>query len=467
MVLIGKITTTGTTCLLFKIREAIDQNNVFMLCPLHVLDPDAQKMKIQVLGDPNTQISSAIYVTACLFPVQHTFLDCALGVIENPEVINNSNTLKELSYLTIVSEYSGMVNKKAQIYFANKTGIVNNIDTTIKDINYELGHNEDLAIIKQLPTPGGFILTEEDAVEGMSGSILIVDSGILGMIIASSDIKDNEGKKDNCCSDKNRSFSVAVDMYYIFPHIQQCVASIGKYTDNNPLNLVRLCQYTTMKTFIDDLKPVVCYLGADYIFNQIGGINLEKHITLLNIHNYLEVSSLALLQENLANSISVKTVLNSNPEFLDYFFNKQESSVVIIKSANYYDKVENERVDIDFVKDSLYANILDWSFRGDPFQPLILNVQTKTLNTDGSITLSDIKPFIFNSSPVVDTIFNQSSSRTNLEIPGFFFNKNNAVINLINSFNMRDVVNNLINMAFLNYIGGFTAPRNGHPVMVS
>ena len=445
MVLIGKNTATGTTCLLFKIREARDKNNVFMMCPLHSINPDTQKIKIQVLGDPNTQISGTIYVTAVLFSVQNTFLDCALGVIENPEVINNSNNLRDLSYLTFdVDIYSGILNKKGQIYFANKTGVVNNIETKIKDINYTLGSNENISIINNLPTPGGYILTEEDAAEGMSGSILLVDNSILGMIIASSSIRDNEETKVN-----KKLFSLAVDMYYLIPHILQCVNSIDKYTSNNPQNLVSLCKYTTMKTFIDDLQPVVLHLGGDYIFNQLGGMNLEKDITLLNIHNYLNVSSLFLLQENITNSISVKTTLNSNNEFLDYFFDKQESSVVIIKSANYYDRVLDKRVDIDFVKDPLYANILDWVFRGDPKEHVILNVQTKTLNNNGSVTLSEIKQFRFNSSPVVDTINGQSSSRTNLQIPAVFFDKNNTLSTLMNSFNMRDVAGNPIRIKYL------------------
>jgi len=445
MVLIGKNTATGATCLLFKIMDARDKNNVFMMCPLHSINPDTHRIKIQVLGDPNTQISGTIYVTAALFPVQNTFLDCALGVIENPEVINNSNNLRDLSYLTFdVDIYMAILNKKGQIYFANKTGIVNSIETKIKDINYTVGSSENISIINNLPTPGGYILTEEEAVEGMSGSILVVDKNIIGMIIASSSIKDNEETKVN-----KKSFSLAVDMYYLIPHILQCVNSIDKYTSNNPQNLASLCKYTTMKTFIDDLQPVVLHLGGNYIFNQLGGMNLEKDITLLNIHNYLDVNSLFLLQENIGNSISVKTTLNSNNEFLDYFFDKQESSVVMIKSANYYDRVVNKRVDIDFVKDPLYANILDWVFRGDPKEHVILNVQTKTLNNNGSVTLSEIKQFKFNSSPVVDTINGQSSARTNLQIPAVFFDKNNGLMTLNNNFNMRDVGGNPIRIQFL------------------
>lgn len=428
MVLIGKITNNSSTCLLFKLNPAlrntsntIDTNNVFMMCPLHVLQPNTHKIKVQLIGDYNNRINSTIYVTIALFPIQHTFLDFAMGIVENPTVINEN--FKELVYVNILPIFdSTFINKPAQILYANKTGIVNNINTTIKDLNYTLEPFNNLFTI---PHPGGFILTNEEAVEGMSGSILIIENNIVGIIIAGSDYN------------KNKSYAMAVDMYYILPHILQCIESIDKYTYNNPLNLTKLCTYTTMETFIDDLTPVVNHLGADYSFNDITTSNPQKHIALMNIHNYLDVRNLQFLQENLANSISIKTTLNNNNEFLDYFFNRQEDSIVIFKSANYYDRLAQKRIDIDFVQNTLFANILDWVYRGDPLQPLILNCQTKTINNNGSITLSEIKTFNFLSSKTNDNIFNQNYSRTSLQIPSPLFNAVNAQQIILGSFGMR------------------------------
>ena len=87
MVLIGKLMSTSTTCLLFKMPG--DQLNVFMACPYHLIDPNLFKIKIQVLGNQDVVLSAPLYVTALLFPVQHTFLDFAMGLIQDPEVINN------------------------------------------------------------------------------------------------------------------------------------------------------------------------------------------------------------------------------------------------------------------------------------------------------------------------------------------------------------------------------------------
>ena len=71
MVLIGKLMTTNTTCLLFKMPG--DTLNVFMTCPYHVINPNDFKTKIQILGNENIALSAPLYVTAVLFPVQHTF----------------------------------------------------------------------------------------------------------------------------------------------------------------------------------------------------------------------------------------------------------------------------------------------------------------------------------------------------------------------------------------------------------
>jgi hypothetical protein len=441
MVLIGKIINNTTTCLLFKIRPEtrdqslpIDPNNVFFLAPLHIIKPNTHKLKVQIIGNPTTRINYSIYVTVALFPVQHTFLDIAMGIVEDPAIINEN--FNDIAYADFIPIYdTSAINQTGQIIYANKTGIVNSITTKIKDINYTFGNNT----VNALPTPGGFILTDEEARPGMSGSILMLENNIIGIITAASQPppSDEQKKGGNCgCDSHNASRAMAVDTYYILPHIKQCVEAIDKYTYNNPENLIRLCQYTTMMTFTDDLTPVVNHLGADYIFNQIENGNMEKHITLLNLHNYLEVSSLRFLQENVSNSIEVKTTLNTNHQFLDYYFNQQDDSIIIFKSANYFDKITKQRIDIDFVENSIFANMLDWTFRGDPLQPLILNLQTKTLNNDGSVTLSTPIPFIFNSSKTTDTVFNKSESRFNLQIPNFFFYKNNAEQIINNSFGM-------------------------------
>ena len=301
-------------------------------------------------------------------------------------------------------------------------------------MNYTLGDKENLTLMNGLPSPGGFILTDFKADIGSSGSVLTVDDNVLGIIVAAANLKDlGNGTESNT----NSNYSLAVDMFYILPHINQCVSAIDKFTNNNPDNLARLCLFTTMNTFRDDLRPVVNSLGSSYIFHHMTTrLSPEKYITLTDIQNFLSVSSLRLYQEGVTNSIRIETLLNRNHEFVDYFFNKQQNSVVIFKRANYYDKVLGKRVDIDFVNDPVNANILDWSFRGDQFQPLVLHVQTRSINNDGSVSLSAPVAFTFVSSPTTDVVHNVNYPRTTAEIPGVFFNRNDALATLLNSFNM-------------------------------
>ena len=452
MFLIAKLITSQTTILLFKLVGATDKNNVFAICPLHVIGPNIHKVKVQLALEEEYNIKEIIYVTVCLFPIQHTFLDIAMGIVENPEVINNNVVLKGLSYLnTIPGGYRCITNKHAKILYANKNGVANSLDTKILSMNYTLGDKENLTLMNGLPSPGGFILTDFKADSGSSGSVLTVDNNVLGIIIAAANINDQDNGNENANSNVN--YSLAVDMFYVLPHINQCVSAIDKFTNNNPDNLVRLCLFNTMSTFTDDLKPVVNSLGSSYIFHHMTTeLSPEKYITLTDIQNFLSVSSLRLYQEGLTDSILVKTVLNTNQEFIDYFFNKQHNSVVIFKRANYYDKVFGRRVDIDFVTDSVNANILDWSFRGDQFQPLVLYLQTKTINNDGSVLLSVPVPFTFVSSPTIDTVHNVTYPRTTTEIPGVFFNRNDALVVLMNNFNIKSITRKNVNINWLNNI---------------
>ena len=216
-----------------------------------------------------------------------------------------------------------------------------------------------------------------------------------------------------------------------------------------------------MSTFVDDLKPVVNHLGSTYMFHQITKkIFPQKFILLYNIHNFLDVHQLKFRQEGLTDSIYAKTALNTNPEFVEYFFDKQHNSTIGFYSANYYDKVLGKRVDIDFVKDSINANILDWSFRGDPFQPLILNIRRATHNNDGSITISNPTAFTFVSSPTFDTVHGKTYPRTTMEIPSLFFHRHDALDTITDSFNLIDQSKNNFLLTWLGNNGGGNDPSN-------
>jgi hypothetical protein len=157
-------------------------------------------------------------------------------------------------------------------------------------------------------------------------------------------------------------------------------------------------------------------------------MNPYRHITLMNVHNFLSVSPLALNQENEVNSIRIETALNTNPQFMVYFFSRQENSVVIIRSARYVDKIKGVEITLNFEEDEM-ANILDWCYRGDPLAKLELNCQLRTLNNNGTVSLTpenSVDSFTFLSSGTVDSIHGQNYPRRNMQIPGAFFNKLNS-----------------------------------------
>jgi len=452
MVLFGKLLSSETSCLLFKMpAPSADTLNVYMACPLHVLSPNDFKVKIQVLGNDTTRVSTARFITAVLFPVQHPFLDLALGVIQDPEIINNTPELKAISYLSVDDSNANIQNNNVDVLYANKSGGVSRLPSRILSMNYELGNQEQTVIKHSLPSPGGFIEVELDAKSGLSGG-LIVNRGenpsILGMIIASSSTSSNEEDGGDC--NLQTSKNLASKMFYIAPHILQCTSRFYRLTLNDPGKLKNLCQYVNMQTFRDDSMPEVNHLGGDYInHTEINQMNPYRHLTLATVHNFLSVSPLALNQENETNNIQIRTAINSNSDFLNYFFSKKENSVVLIRSAKYVDKIKGVEIIIDF-NDEM-ANILDWYYRGDPMANLILNCQLLTLNNNGTVSLTpenSVDSFTFLSSETVDRINGREYPRRNMQIPGAFFNKLNS-FQVLQNFRMISATGELIQLTFL------------------
>jgi len=112
-----------------------------MACPLHVLSPNDFKVKIQVVGNNTTRVSSPLFITAVLFPVQHPFLDLALGVIQNPEIINNTPELKTISYLSVDDSNPNIQNRDVDVdvLYTNRSGGVSRLPSRVLSMNYELG----------------------------------------------------------------------------------------------------------------------------------------------------------------------------------------------------------------------------------------------------------------------------------------------------------------------------------------
>jgi len=282
-----------------------------------------------------------------------------------------------------------------------------------------------------LPASGGFIQVELDAKSGLSGGLVVNrDDGpnpsILGMIIISS----STSSEDNGNCQLKTCKNLASKMYYIVPHILQCTSRFYRFILNDPVRLANLCTYQNMQTFEDEARPVVNHLGGDYMNNtEINQMNPFRHLTLATVHNFLSVSSLALNQENETNSIRIETAINTNPDFLNYFFSKQENSVVLIRSAKYVDKIIGTEITLNFDEDEM-ANILDWAYRGDPMANLVLNCQLRTLHNNGTVSLTpenSVDSFTFLSSETVDRINDKNYTRRNMQIPGPFFN-------ILNSF---------------------------------
>lgn len=429
MVLLGKNSESGSTCWLFKMtpsnlkgRKEIetDELNVYCAFPCHTISPEVKKMTVQICGNQNNQITTPIYCTVVLFPVQHPQLDFCMGVLENPEIINDNEDLKKISYFDYNGEIyneGGAINKNVEIIYANKSGYVNAVQTKILDMNYEIGTYEQESIVHETPYSGGYILLEEPAKSGISGSVLIFNDNVTGITSISSAY--NGSTNDTLIESK----CLAVDMYYIYPHIVQCTQVIHRYTLNDPVKLTQLCNYSTMQTLRNELMPIVCYLGADYVFQQITTKEPIKTLRLKQLHLHLNVNRIGFKEDSGSNTIPVITILNNNPEFVDYYFSKDKSkSEIVIRTLTYYDKIFRENVVIDFEQNTIYANVLDYCFRADPAAPVLLTCQTKVIDRNGSVELTPLREFKFDPAPTTDIIHNQSYPRSTSQLPKVYFN---------------------------------------------
>jgi len=400
--------------------------NVFIAFPAHLLKANDFKFKVQVCGNELNQFYTPIYLNAVLFTTQHYLMDFAMGIVENPELINDNDELREASFLNIndsIYTSGGIINKKIDILYANKSGYVNNFISKILDMNYEIGSFEGEMIRHHIPSMGGYILTDLDAKFGVSGSVVVFtdpetnQQSVVGFVIVSSNITPKEHSENatheefKCC---------ASDIYYLYPHILQCTQAVEKFVNGDPIKLAQLCSYSVMKQFQSEIEPTICYLGGDYVFHQINKENRLKYISLKNIHFSIE-NDLPLRMTQYDSDIPFKTMLNTNQEFVDYFF-EIPSSEIMIRSLNYYDKIIKEIVEINFEQNTIFANVLDYCYRGDPAAPLEITMQKKILNDNGSITVTDLKTFRFVSAATTDIVKGQTYKRLTSQIPSIFNN---------------------------------------------
>jgi len=469
MVCIGKNVVNGTTCWLFKMKQQIqgkgDELNVYCAFPLHTIGSKVKKMTVQILGNQSNQLGTPIYCTVVLFPVQHPILDFAMGIVENAEDINNNTDLKEMCYFEYYGEIyndGGAINKSVVISYANNSGYVNSISTKILDMNYEIGTYEKTNMMHETPYPGGYIMVEEPAKTGISGSLLLFNDNVTGMISISSAYGE-ETTNDSL----NESKCLAVDMYYIYPHIVQCTDAVHRFTLNDPVKLQQLCRYTTMQTLRNELMPVVCYIGADYIFQQINESHKIKTLRLKQIHNYLNINRIGFKEDSGSNSIPVNTILNTNVEFIDYYFAVDKSrSEVVIRTLIYYDKIFQGNIIIDFEQNTIYANVLDYCFRADPAASVEITFQTRILERDGSVNLTPLRTFKFDPAPTTDIIHNQPYARTTSQLPKVYFNNEVAhyYLNKTNCTMWEENTKTWIDLNWLRRVGGTRrrtkAPKN-------
>jgi len=428
MVVLGTLGNNVTTVTLFKTEN--DSMNVYFLVPAHTIGPSLDNVKIKVLGNSNTYLPTPIYVQGVVYPTIHPFLDAALGVLRDPEVLNSIESLRR----ELVFKYSDTnditVNSEVEVLYVNTDSRVNVIRTLIISPNFELGTQEGVSPVHNTPPPGGFLELQLDAKKGLSGGLLLSNNSIIGMISINSSTASQNCKEgsESCALTTNKN--LAIKMFYLYPWISQVTGNFYRLTLNNPDKLRDILKYNNLETFRDDTIPVVLHLGGDYINNNMS--STFNSVILINIHRYL-TRDLVYSDVDSADSNPVNTLLNTNTLFVDWFYSHPADTEIHIRSFTYTDRVTNNVVPIDL--NNKNSNILDLFYRASNKASVELEFQAKIVNDDGSVTMSTKQKFTFLSSQTVDVINSRSYTRTTPEISRVFFLQQNS-FNHLNRFGM-------------------------------
>jgi len=434
----GKIVSNGSTCTLFKTRT--DTMNVFVFAPAHAFEPATTFFKIQVIGNSKTSLATPLYVQAKRLHPMHAFLDLALAVLVDSSILNNMESLHSQLLLTYQDNNDIPVNTEVEIQHVNFDRVAV-ISSSIISTNFELGTLENILPLHNIPALGALYELQLDAKKGLSGGLVVNkrDGFVLGMIVINSSIPTENKDTESCQLNTNKN--VAIKMYYAWSWVTKVTTNLNKLTGNNQDKLNNILKFSHFESLTDDCTPVVNHPGCDYIIHNKPSIAVPfRAIALLNIQKYLS-SSLLYSDIDSVDSVPIKTLLNTNTAFVDWYHSYPEGSTIYLRSYTYTDSLKNKLISIDLNNNN--GSICDWVFRGDEKASLECNFQAQIMNDDGSVTMSKVEKFTFLSSQTVDVFNNRSYPRTTSQIFAGYFNTQNS-FDYLQSFGM-DIPNEKLN----------------------
>jgi hypothetical protein len=406
-----------------------------------------KKIKIQVIGGPNNQLQTPLYVKANLIPVKNAFLDQCVGVLDDPSVINDNSSLSELINVQFNIDEPLYNNTSVELISNPSNGVVNTKSVRVLNSNYFYGSTFKKCTLDNLPVARK-IMIDEDAKRYLSGGILVQNNKVMGIVsMGSTDEKDKNISSVN-------SKCVAIDIKHSIAWMMQCCDAVFKFTQNNLEKIKSLGDVSIMKTLKDDVMPGVLNLGAvlmnyyyaNSCYRQTNGVRI------VDLHRFLNITeNLKPLSIQKHDSIQTETILNTNEEFVDWFYNDQQDTKHYIVAIRYIDRLSGNPVYIDFLNDSLNANLNDWSFRGDSQAPLDVTIQSYTRENNDTTTASPKRTFTFNANRTSDSINGENYYRQTTEVCGAYFSDLNAY--MLTKFNYSYIVdNNVLKENKYNYL---------------
>lgn len=414
MVLIGKDIHTGATCLFFRNLSDKSDINVYGHVSFHTIQLNQKKIEIQVLGNESYTLSSKLIVRANLLNPQHFLLDAAIFVLEDPTIINNNPILNPLVSVEFYNEREINTNTNVHIIYAANSSVVS--DTVkIERTHYFLGSIEKVLTRQNMPE-SEFIMLDEDAKLGLSGSPVIQNNKVLGLISrGTSDLrnKKNFQRKNKC---------LAIKSFNLYHWFKQCTEVIHNYCKNRPEVIASLGKNNVMNSLEPRLKPQICDLGMLYVQYHFSNTTNRKHLGVYieNIHkNMLNAGFFPRTYEESAYGTPIKTLLNTNQEFVDDFYLNELNTRHYITKLRYTDRITKELVDIDYIEKGNTANIDEYAFRGDINSNVEITCEFETKNSDDTVSKSS-KTYTLIPQPTTERINNKNYARMSSELSGVY-----------------------------------------------
>jgi len=418
--LLVKSKTTNATGWIFNNPTNKNDKNVYGIVSYHSLHKyiNLRSDTFQLVGNDIVKPTSEILLNSIYVYRNNFIMDMVFFIIVDTEKIRGT-FLEPYLYITFNMERDIQINSVDII--AIFKGKASSTTVSIQDKNYIIGSNEDKLVFQELPE-AGLILLDKIAKIGYSGSPIVNDGKIYGFISRSSGNFNNKEDDQNNC--------LAINIFYCIPWLSNTCDSIYKYIGDSKESINSLLNRDVIESILDNLTPSILTLGCYFIHYAYGNNSnrYQQGALIYLVNEYLDGDYYYRATDRQStHSISYKSLMNSNRDFMNEFNSDVTNSTYFITKLTYRDRLNNNLTTIDYIKNSLNANINEYFFRGSSEHDVVVEIVKETRSRDNvssSVLIYTFRPSRTNNENFNGVDYNRQSS----ELPKMYFNSIESLV---------------------------------------